>query len=53
MGIGMTGGEDRWEVRACEVIPVAEIHDIFFVFRSDSDESLCCFDSWKFIETRK
>lgn len=48
LGCGSTGGKDQWVMRTCEVKPVFGMHNVFFLFKGDSEENLFDFACWQF-----
>jgi arabinoxylan arabinofuranohydrolase len=47
LAVGTTDGEEKWRLRKCDLKPVTDVHDIFFVFRGDGEGELFNFNYWK------
>ena len=48
LGVGVTGGEDVWAIRSCELSPICGVRTLFFFFHGDFDGALFHFDAWMF-----
>jgi len=48
LGVGATGGYDKWDEFICDIINTTGIHNLFFVFKGDYPGSRFNFKSWRF-----
>lgn len=50
VGVPMTGGDDRWELRSIDIEKVTGVHDVYFIYKGRAQSNIMFFDYWMFSE---
>ena len=48
LGVGSTGSYDNWDIFSSELSRVTGVHNVFFIFKGDSEHNLLNLDCWWF-----
>lgn len=48
--VSPTGGEQKWVLMETDVTSVSGVHDVYFMFKGESEDNLFNIDYWKFTE---
>lgn len=49
LNLSATGGWDRWKTESTKVGRVIGVHDLYLIFRGETDDELFNFDYWRFL----